>query len=94
MWALKHSAMTSIRQRWLRAGDRERRISRQQFLPGDGIHAIEEIVEGHCLIVRQQEHDALHRAQIQVGGSDHFRAAGEEFWPLILTLVLSGYWIQ
>ena len=24
----------------------------------------------------------------------HFRAAGEEFWPLILTLVLSGYRIQ
>lgn len=24
----------------------------------------------------------------------HFRAAGEEFWSLILTLVLSGYRIQ
>ena len=24
----------------------------------------------------------------------HFRAAGEEFWPLILTLVLSSYRIQ
>ena len=29
-----------------------------------------------------------------ISAARYFRAAGEEFWPLILTLVLSGYRIQ
>ena len=45
-----------------RAGDREGSVRGQKLLPRDGIHAIEQLVEGGGLVACQQQHHALHGA--------------------------------
>ena len=60
-----------------RALDREGRIRREQFLPGDGVDPVKEIVEGVGPVVGQQEHHPLDGAEVQIGGGDHFGPAPE-----------------
>ena len=60
-----------------RALDRERRVCGQQLLPGDGVDPVEEVVEGLGLVAGQQQQHPLHRAQVEVGGSDHLGPAPE-----------------
>ena len=60
-----------------RAGDREGGIRRQKLLPRDGIHAIEQLVKGGGLVACQQQHHALHGAQVEVCGGNHLCPAAE-----------------
>ena len=60
-----------------RTGDRERRIRRKQLFPRDGIHAVEQLVEGGSRVGVEQQHHPLDGAQVQVCGGDHLRTALE-----------------
>ena len=76
------------------AGDRERRIRRQQILPGDAVHAVEQLIKGGRLVAGQQQHHALHGAQVQVGCRDHLRTAGEGQAAVIHSDVLRADAVQ
>ena len=58
-----------------RARHRECSIGGEQLLPGDGIHAIEQLVKRGGGVSVEQEHHTLHRAQVEVGGCDHIGPA-------------------
>ena len=58
-----------------RAGHREGGIGGQQLFPGDAVHAVKQLIEGGSGVGVEEQHHALHRAQVQVGGSDHLRPA-------------------
>ena len=57
--------------------DRESRIGGQKLLPVDGVDSIEQLVEGGGRIGVEEQHDPLHRAEVEVGGGDHLRTAFE-----------------
>ncbi len=58
-----------------RARDRESRVGGQQLFPGDAVHAVKQLIEGGSGVGVEEQHHALHRAQVEVGGSDHLRPA-------------------
>ena len=60
-----------------RAGDRKGCVCGQQLLPRDIVHTVEQIIEGGGLVAGQQQHHALHRAQVEVGRGDHIGTAGK-----------------
>ena len=59
------------------AGDREGSVGGQQLFPVDGVDAVEQLVEGGGCVGVQEQHHALHGAEVEVGGGDHIRAAPE-----------------
>ena len=50
--------------------DREGRVGRQQFFPGDVVAAVEQFIKGGGLVGSQQQQHTLGGAQVQVGGGD------------------------
>ena len=58
-----------------RTGHRESGIGGQQLFPGDAVHAVKQLIKGGSGVGVEEQHHALHRAQVQVGGSDHLRPA-------------------
>ena len=57
--------------------DREGRVGGEEFLPRDGVDAVKQFVEGRGLPGFEQQQHALGRAQVEVGGGDERRRAGE-----------------
>ena len=57
--------------------DRELGIHRDQLLPRDRVNAVEQFIKGGRLVAGQQQHHALHRAQVEVGRGDHIGTAGK-----------------
>ena len=68
----RHTGQLAVQRR---AGDRKGCVCGQQLLPRDIVHAVEQVIKGGGPVAGQQQHHALHRAQVQVGGSDHLRPA-------------------
>ena len=72
--ASRHAGQLAVQRR---AGDREGRVGGQQLFPVDGVDAVEQLVEGGGCVGVQEQHHALHGAEVEVGGGDHIRAAPE-----------------
>ena len=70
----RHTGQLAVQRR---AGDRKGCVCGQQLLPRDIVHAVEQVIKGGGPVAGQQQHHALHRAQIEVCSSDHLCAAGK-----------------